>query len=391
MAQVIATIYDLYNRIKADFESALNQSTPAIKKAFNNIHSLILAGEFGALYRFNLDQKKQCFPDSATGDTLAKWEAITNTTKKNATAAILSAAATGIDGTIVEAGLSGPRWVSDSGVLYFNTIQTPIVNGVATLIIQATEGGEIGNLDVETVLNIVSSIPGLDDKITITTINSYGQEEENESDRQKKVNSKLKNMPLGANVANYYGWALACQNIIDAYPYSGPIPGQVILYIVAGDQPDGIPTATEISTVQSYIEDPTRIPLWAEDQLPNGTNRFSVIASPILNFLISVTGLNPNTSTLITNIQNAINTFFSSRKPYIRGLTFERNADITQQKLRSIIQEQIDLYSGIGFTDVTMALDSSPTNLLTSYTLGQGTRAKCSPLARTQDNLWKMS
>lgn len=44
MAQVIATIYDLYNRIKADFESALNQSTPAIKKAFNNIHSLILAG-----------------------------------------------------------------------------------------------------------------------------------------------------------------------------------------------------------------------------------------------------------------------------------------------------------------------------------------------------------
>jgi uncharacterized phage protein gp47/JayE len=377
MSQPIPSAVTIANRIITDIESKINQTTPSVQKAFNRVIAIVESGEFTALYRYLLDQKKQIFPQDADEESLTKWGEIVNENRETPTAAVLTCTATGTNGTIIQSGSSGPRWISENGIVYFNQSSETIAGGTATLSLECIEGGEIGNQEIGTELTITASQAGLDDIVTVTAIASSGVDEQSLEEYRAEVVLKFKRPPQGGAPADYFFWATDRPNIVDAYPYAGSLPGETNLYIVAGDQPDGIPTAAQITDVYNYIDSGTRLPLWSEDLLPDGsTARFSVLASPVESFITTISGLNPSTQTLIDAVEDALITFYATRRPYIRGISTEREGEISQNKLRSIVQEQIDLNNGIGFTDVTFALTSNPSGLLTSYSLVEGTRTK---------------
>jgi uncharacterized phage protein gp47/JayE len=377
MPVINPAIQTLANRIIADIESKINQSTPAMQKSYNRVLALVESGEFKALYNFLIDQKKQGFPQDAEEEFLTKWAELINEPREPESAALLTSGATGVNGTIIQSGSLGPVWIAPNGIIYSNTTTETITAGTATLTVQANVGGEIGNQEPGTELTLTSSVPGLDNKITVTAIASSGVNEQSIEEWRTEIILKYQKPPQGGAPSDYFFWATDRPNIIDAFPYSGDLPGEINLYIVASDQTDGIPTQAQLDDVEAYIREPGRLPLWARDLLPDGsTERFSVLASPLDEFDTIVTGLNPNVQSLRDAIENSINQYYGSRRPYIEGITTTRESELTKNELISIVQEQITLNNGIGFSDVTFALTSNPSNLLTQYSMLEGTRAK---------------
>lgn len=376
MSVEIESLITIFDRIIADLETALNQDTPAIDVAFNRVLAGVESGEFGISQRHVLDRQKQCFPQFATGDFLTAWGQLMNEDREPATPAIYEAIATGTNGTVIEAGNLGPRWIHDNGILYYNKTSQTIVGGVATLTIEATIAGTIGNISVGSTMKIIAPQSGLDNIITVQALGSEGNEGQSESDYQTEIVRKVARPPRGGAPADYFDWGTDVPNFIDIYPYSANLPCKINIYGVVDDQPDGVPSSAQLTELETYISDATRLPLWAEDTLPNGDDRLNIFASSPTSFDIVITGLDPNSGTLQTAIKNALIDFFASRRPYIGGLSLVREGEITITKIISIIDSVIESLDGIGFASVTFALTSDPTTFLSSYTLGEGERSK---------------
>lgn len=376
MAVEIESIINIVDRIIADIESSLNVQTPAVDVAFNKVLAAILAGEFGILQRHALDRQKQCFPQYASDFFLTAWGELTNENQEPASAAILEATATGTNGIIIEAGNLGPRWISQSGILFYNKSQQIIAAGTAILEIEAVTAGIIGNLETGEELTIIAPQAGLDDKITVDSILSAGTEKQSNNDYRSEIVNKVARPPRGGTSADYFFWGTNVPNFIDIYPYAGNLPGKINIYGVVDDQADGIPTSAQLADLKIYIENAARLPLWAEEKLPNGDDRLNVYASVPTQFDIDIVGLEPNTQILRDAITETLTNYFTARRPYIGGLSLEREGEITNNKIISIIDSEIEALSGIGFASVTFALTADPTSFLSAYVLTEGERAK---------------
>lgn len=376
MAVIIESLITIFDRIIADLENALNQDTPAIDVAFNKVLAGTETGEFGTLQRHVLDRQKQCFPQFAIGDFLTAWGELMNESQEPATAAILECQASGIDDTVIEAGNLGPRWISENGILYFNKTQQIIVSGGATLSVESVTPGEVGNRELFERLTIIAPQAGLEDEIIVQSITSEGENKQSDDSYRVEIVNKVARPPRGGSVADYFDWGTDVPNFIDIYPYAGNLPGKINIYGVVDDQTDGIPTNDQLTELETYISDATRLPLWAEEKLPNNDDRLNIFASTPTEFDIDVLGLEPNTQTLRDAIETAITDYFQTRRPYIGGLSLEREGEIRINKLISIIDSEIEALNGIGFASVTFALASDPTTFLSIYTLGEGERSK---------------
>ncbi len=372
----IESFVTIFDRIIADLESSLNIDTPALDIAFNKVLAGAEAGEFGILQRHALDRQKQCFPQFAIDEFLTAWGELINESQEPASAAIIECIATGTNGTVIEAGNLGPRWISDTGILYFNKTQQTITGSTATLEVESVTPGTIGNREVNEKLTIIAPQAGLDDTILVTAILSEGNEGQSDDDYRTDIVNKVARPPRGGAVADYFDWGTDVPNFIDIYPYAGNLPGKINIYGVVDDQPDGIPTSAQLTELETYISDATRLPIWAEGKLPNNDDRLNVFASVPTEFDIDIQGLDPNSQTLRDAITNALTDYFVSRRPYIGGLSLEREGEITNNKIISIIDSEIEALDGIGFASVTFALTSDPTTFLSTYTLSEGERAK---------------
>ena len=377
MAIKIDELKIIFDRIIADYESSLNQTTPAIEIAFNRVLAAVDAGEFATCQRHALDRQKQCFPQFARDEFLEAWGELMNEPRQSASPAIFEATATGNDGKVIESGSLGPRWITANGLLFFNKTTETIVGGVATLNIECITAGTIGNLlPLPQNLTIISPEANLDNQITVTAEVQTGRDGQIDEDYQDIITFKVARPPRGGSVADYFFWGRSVPNFIDIFPYAGNLPGKVDIYGVVDNQPDGIPTPAQLTELYNHLIDPTRITIWSEDVLPNGDQRLNVYASPVIEFVVTVINMLPLVQTLIDAVELAIQNYFLSRKPYIGGLTLRRNSDLRKNKLTSIIDEQIDSLGGISFDNVTFALVSDPTTILNEYTMGIGQRAK---------------
>jgi hypothetical protein len=313
----IESFITIFDRIIADIESAINQDTPAVDVAFNRVLAGVESGEFGIFQRHVLDRQKQCFPQFAIDKFLTAWGELINEIREPATSAIIECIATGTNGTVIEAGNLGPRWISESGILYFNKTQQTIVSSTATLEIEAVTPGTIGNREINEKLTIISPQAGLDDTILVTAVLSEANDGQSDDEYRNEIVRKVARPPRGGAVADYFDWGTDVPNFIDIYPYAGNLPGKINIYGVVDDQPDGIPTSAQLTELKTYVQDATRLPLWAEEKLPNNDDRLNVFASTPTDFDITVTGLEPNSQILIDAIDAALIEYFSSRRPYI--------------------------------------------------------------------------
>jgi uncharacterized phage protein gp47/JayE len=382
MSETPQTINDKYKQIVADIEGTTGQSTPASMKAFNKAIAMALAGASKILERLFYSQLKKTFPSTTFGDGLTGWGEITNLTQDGANPAILTVSILGgTPSAVISGGIQGPVWVGTNGFTYYSPIDITLDgSGNATINVESFEGGEASNLGAGSILTLTASSSVLPSSATVTAIASSGLDGESNETYRANMLQKVQRPPMGGGVADYDHWARERPNIKKGYTYSGDVPGRVELFITASDQTDDVPSAAQIQDVYDYIlgdiDGIQRIPIWADELLPDTTPRFEVFASEPTDFITTITDLSPDTPSNREAIEASLDAYYTAIEPFIKGLSVINNGTITLNAIISVVQQEIELLGLDSFTSVSFATALVPGTPLTEYPVGKGERAK---------------
>jgi len=375
MAREISAIAD---QIIADFENAFNQTVPPLMRSFVRTLAKAIAAQSGQIELYADDASRENFPQTASETGLSEiWQTIINRPREQAGAASLIIRQTGSNGLIIQTGSLGPQYVGPNGTQYSVTTGATITGGYADITITANIGGEIGNAVSGDEFSMISALPGLDSPALVQSIANYGTEQESLDDWRDAIIQLLSRPPTGGGPVDYYKTATSVTGIGDCFPYSGNVPGSVRLYAVASDQTDGIPTAAELVAVKTAVESAEWFPLWANGVLPDGSFRLQVLASPIITYRVTISGLSPDTAAVRAAILSNVTTYFAERKPFVTGLHNIDRSRIDNNELRAVVQNTYNQFGGGAFTSLAVAYESSPGSPAAYFTLPEGTRGKC--------------
>jgi hypothetical protein len=182
---------------------------------------------------------------------------------------------------------------------------------------------------------------------------------------------------ISDNGSYYYSTARQRPNIVAGYPYAG-LPGQMELFIKSDDDDvNGVPTAAQLQDMQDYffgdLDGITRVPLDLLNYVPNDatTRRFLVKAITPTDFYIQILGLSPSNADNQTAITAAIEDYFKTRAPYIKGVNVENNGNINENALNSVVQGEIEIIGADKYSSLKIFRTSDDLQF-TEYSLGKG-------------------
>lgn len=379
MPTSLQSLRELADQILTDIESKTNQDTPPVDVAYNRIISNSVAAMTLLTQAHNIDQRKECFPQTASEKLgLLLWSELVNRPRGTGVQAELQATATGTDGETIGTGSTGPRWKANSGIQYTTTTGGTISGGSVSITVLADESGTEGTLQIGDEIILTTTIPGINTKATITAINISGEEQESLESWRQAIIQLAAFPPNVGTAAWFFNEATAIDGITRAYPYvSQSFPGRIELFAVADGNTDGQPTPAQLADIEAITDTAQKDIMWAYDLLPNGQKRLEAFASPIDSYDVVITDGTPALSaTLKTKIENAINNYFDSRNPYINGLSLENQGFVEESSIIATAQNVIDSQTGETgrFADIGLSKPGEPVSAI--YVLEPGTRAK---------------
>ncbi len=247
---VIPTLTEIKARIVADISNKVNQTTPALPKAFNSVLAGAIAGFILLLYQAILWTYRQIYPSTADEKSLALLGSLVNINRLPAEFAVLQADVTGVNGyTIVD-----DTFRSSTNVVYKVTTGAVIAGGTASVVLTAQESGEIGNLPNATILDIVSPNANLDGTATITATNTSGDDAESLDSYRTRVISEYSKRRTGGAPADYEAWGLETPNFDWISPLDDPdTAGEVIVYGRVDNRTDGISTGNQLTELGTFL------------------------------------------------------------------------------------------------------------------------------------------
>ena len=197
------------------------------------------------------------------------------------------------DADIVPAGTQFER---ADGATYSTVAATNASGTSVTLIVQADDAGADYNVDAGDQLAIVetNTVPfGLggsnsSDGTVLAPGIADGVDPEDLETFRARVLYRKRNPPQGGSAPDYVEWAeQALATVKDVYIDSfANDTRSVWLCFTVTDQPNGIPTAAEVATVQDYVSDPIRRPI---------TARVFATAPTEVNVAIAIQNFAPDT------------------------------------------------------------------------------------------------
>ena len=373
------SLRELATQILTDIEGKTNQDTPVIDVAYNRAISNGVAGLSLLNQVHDIDQRKECFPQTASEDLgLVLWSGLVNRPRGAGVQAELQIEITGSDGTTIGTGTTGPKWLSDSGITYSTTSGATITGGIASVSILSSQYGTEGTLQIGDEVTLTTTKVGINGTATVTAINVVGSEAESvESWRAAIV--QLAAFPPNVGTASwFYTKALSVPGITRAYPYvSQTFPGRIELYCVADDNTDGIPSDAQLEDVEAIMDEAYNNIMWAVNILPNGQKRLEAFASPIDEYDVVITDGTPSLSATEKELlETSINNYFLTRNPYINGLSLENQGSVEEVAITATAQNTLDSQIGTTgkFTEIGLQkVGEAPASV---YSLDIGTRAK---------------
>ena len=339
----IPTTAEIRDQIISDIEGKLSITVPALPKAFIRVLATALAGVQSLAYRFGLWIYKQIFAATADEAALILRGAQYGLSRSPAVRAVLTAEATGTNGTQIPA---GTLWVGDDNSLVYQQAETAeIAGGTAAIIVECLTAGDDGNLSVDDTMKIGSPIAGIDDTATVTGTTTTGEDQETIESFRAQVMEREKNKPQGGAAPDYVGWALEVPGIVKAFAHRISA-GYATVYPMIALTGDRIPDAAKREEVLAYLSDLIRKPLQS-----------TPVVEPMseIVFDIEIADLAPNTATIKTAIEVALAVYLLTRYP--RQYPNEPNAtDVVSAAALSGIS--IDV--GAAELTLTMKVGGSP-------------------------------
>lgn len=268
----IADWQELFN---ADLEGELGQKTPTLRRNLKRVLSWALAGCFALIDRRIQWACKQIFPQLCDEDALAYWEGRYGITPPRPVSAILMLTISGsIDGQAIPA---GTLWVSEDGGVYNQPLGARIASGLAYASVQALTAGADSTLATGEPLSLASPIPGISGAV-VNMITAEGQDAPDLGTRRSQVLDAMRAIGKdGSTISGYRTKALEVAGIVQAF-VGHSASGDVTVYPLAAlTGPSRIPDAATITALQSYLQDPARVPLGANVYAKAPTARTGIV------------------------------------------------------------------------------------------------------------------
>ena len=387
------TVADINQTIIAQLEASLNQTIPLLPKAFNRVLAKTLAAVFVLLWKYAGFIALQMFVKSATmtevtilGRTfrpLVEWGRLIGV--GGPVAAV--AATLEIDITVTnQVGSldSGTQFLGvNNGVTYLLVgsvpLSAPVVVGQVTAAGDQSGGngaGAIGNLVAGDIVSFANPLANVARDATVTSQVVTGANEEAEDIYRQRIVDRFQKRPQGGALIDYEAWGEEVAGIINIYPYTGVQSGTIDVFaeatVLSSGNPDGIPTAAQLTAVAASIQ-------WdmagLASRRPAGSFIF-VNAITRTGFDVSVINLAaPNLAATQAQLSTGVIQYFLDREPFVSGVTLPpRRDEITKSALIGLV-ESIVTAAGGTFDSVDFAETGVGGNLF-RYTLGAGEKAK---------------
>ena len=375
----LQSLSDYRNQILTDIENSTNQLTPPVNIAYNRIIANALSGMALLNKMHNIDQRKECFPQTASEDVgLPLWGELTSRPRNPAISAAMVVTVTGVNGTVVGTFGQGPVWKGSDGNTYDTTIGGTITGGQVNITIKARVQGEQGTLSVGSFVSLTQTLTGVDESAIVDSITTAGQEQEAINSWRIAIIQITAYPPNIGTSSWFFTKSSSVDGVTRVFPYSDPtLPGRVEIFVAADGNVDGLPTPAQLTAIELLFTDAPNDIMWASGTLPDLQKRIEALASPIDDYDVVITDGSPTLSqTLRDKIETAINNYFLTRSPYIRGLSVEDYGVIEKVAVIAVAQNVIEAQSTDDgrFADIDIVKDGgSPEDI---YVLDAGKRAK---------------
>ena len=341
----IPSIKTIKERIVSDVETKINQTVPANLLSFVRVFAGSMAVIFHLLYQTIAWVYKQIFPQTQSIEALRLEGEAIGIIYQTATYGVVSATVTGTAGSIN----SGERFNGPNQVVY-RVNNTTVIPG--NVLMTALSSGSIGNLSTGDLLNISTSVAGIDSTATTVEMTATADDDEDIEDYRNRVIIRKQTKFIYGSPAGYALSGLETPNFIWVGPVADSVlPGNVNIYgrVSLDLGTDGIPTGSQLIELENYL------------RYDNGTGQEirrpisdTIVTLPVNNneFDVIVTVQNVNT-TLKAEIETAINTKIQSYEPYIDGVTQTRNDTLTTTDI-AIVGDTIAAPEGGKVVTVTL-------------------------------------
>lgn len=269
------TIPELISRIQSDIESAVTGVTARLRRRFERAVSVALAHVSHGLHGHLSWVADQIFPDTAVERYLLRWCSLFGVDRKVAQRASGGILVSGSGGTM----LAGRQWVRPlDGRLYETTEDSDgAITTEVTIAVRAVEGGEDGDADAGTELQLVSPLAGVNGTADVAAGGlTGGTDLESLPLLLERLIERIQSPVMGGAPGDHVTWAEEVPGVTRAWEYEGvdgqgnPGPGLVAVTFVKDEADDIIPTVDDVDEVQFYIDDrsPKQVEVFAPTAVP---------------------------------------------------------------------------------------------------------------------------
>ena len=354
MAQ-IPNLTQLYANIANDLRSKLNLSDNELKTVLD-VFAGVISAQFKLTYLFLSDIQENVFPDTADtfeneGTLDRQGQIYLGRQRRPATSGLFNIQLTGDVGSTLRKDITF-KANDDSlnpGQIYVLDAEY-ILSGSSIVEIRALEGGTGSLLDVGDTLTLTEPVIGVERVVTITEVTTEPLAEEIVEAYRQAILDSIQLEPQGGSRTDFRLWASDAQGVRKVYPYvKENDAGTVQVYVEAttDDSSDGngTPTTAILTAVTEVINlDPDdtldinergRIPIQATlEVLP-------IVITPVD---VTVTGLNENSTEIQTSIENNVQEYLLSVRPYVAGadLARDKNDVLYSARIQSIVTDTIN-------------------------------------------------
>ena len=308
---------DIYKTILTQFKNIMGVRPVGFVKHL----AKILAGTYTTLDNLIQWVALQVYPTTASDsettilgervNPLEQWATVAGLVRKQATQTLISVNVTN-SSTREYKMPAGTRFIySATGNTYASQQEYVFSAGQALEVeLLCDSPGTAGNMDDDQILEVAEANAYVFPEAQVVETLILAEDVEDTEALRSRVLSSLRNRGIPGGYADYSTWATEVEGVIAAFPYRGPNPGEVKVYV---RDRDGIPSSNQLTEVEERINLPSRRPVGAV-----------VSISPVTEarFSFTVKGLNPDTEQVRQAIETSLTNYLYEAEPYVTGFNF---------------------------------------------------------------------
>lgn len=245
------TLPELIGRIDNDLVSRLPGAEAELASRLTRILATGEAGVAHGLYGYLQWQEKQLFPETCDDDLLHLHSV--GVPRRQASTATGPLIFTGTTGAVIDAG----TLVQVDGLEFQTTADATLVDGTATVEIEALTAGSDGSQAAGVQMTLVSPVVGVNATATVGAAGiTGGADLETFDSWRDRIMRRRARIPRGGAEGDWAEWALDVSGVTRAWEDPlGMGPGTIVIRIVADDASDGpMPSLQLLQDVFDYIE-----------------------------------------------------------------------------------------------------------------------------------------